>query len=734
VTPAGVISTIAGNGTAGSSGDGAPATAATIGFPDSLAVDGAGNVYMVNANQAKVRRVNAAGIIDTALGTGSSGFNGDGNAPAATRLSEPSGLAVDSAGNLYVADVRNQRVRKMTTAGVVSTIAGSGVSGYSGDGGNGAGAKVASPSRVAADAAGNVYIMEHRRIRKVTAAGVISTFAGSNDGALIGDGGPVENAFFEGPAKLAVDAAGNIYIADQGNCRVRKVSTGGIVSTVAGTGVPGYSGDGGSATNADLHCPVSVAVDNSGNVYFGDVYNARVRKITPGGTISTYAGGGTGGYSPANQSGIPAVGAVMLGTYGLAADTTGNLYVANGMRLRKVTAGGIISDVAGFIGQSITDIDAVALDSAGNIYTTGGANGYQVLKSTAGGTPAVIAGNGQQSYSGDSGPATAAGMRPEDLAVDATGNVYISDSSGGRVRVVSTDGKVNTIAGGGSSNDDGGPALSASGIAGMGIARHSDGKIYFFTEMAVGSFLRRLEQGQIFRTGLLNAASFRYTPVSPGELITIFPMPGVGIGPAALVGLQLDAGGNVANTLGDTRLYFDDVPAPMIYTLASQVSAVVPYGVAGKTSTKVQLEYKGVKTNVITLPVAATSPALFTLNSSGTGPAAALNQDYSVNSSANPAEKGSVVILYGTGEGQTAPPGVDGKPAMDVYPAPLAGVVVRIGTQLAQVEYAGAAPYFVAGVIQINVRVPANAASGNQQVAVAIGGVSSPFGVTIAVK
>jgi uncharacterized protein (TIGR03437 family) len=734
VTPAGVIRTLAGTGTYGSSGDGAPATAATIGNVGSLAVDGAGNVYLVDTNQEKVRRVNAAGIIDTVLGTGTGGFNGDGNPPKSTRLNMPRGLAVDGAGSLYVTEQNGQRIRKLTAAGVVSTIAGTGISGYSGDGGNGAGAKVANPRRVAADAFGNVYGMEHRRIRKIAANGVISTFAGSNSGAPIGDGGPVENAFFEGPEKLAVDAAGNIYVADRMNYRVRKISTDGIVSTVAGTGVPGYSGDGGPATSADLDYPVSVTVDSIGNVYFGDRYNARVRKVTPGGTISTYAGSGPGGYSTANQSGIPAVAAVMLGMHDLATDAAGNLYIADGLRLRKVTAGGIISDVAGFVGQSLTDIRAVAVDGAGNICATGGTTGYQILKSTASGAPVIIAGNGQQSYSGDGGAATAAGMIPMGVAMDGAGNVYISDSSSGRVRVVSTDGKVNTIAGGGSTSGDGGPALSASGIAGMGIARHAAGKIYFFTEMVSGSFLRKLEQGQIFRTGILNAASFRYGPVSPGELVTVFPMPGVGIGPAALVGLQLDASGIVANALGGTRVYFDDVPSPMIYTLASQVSAVVPYAVAGKTSTRVQVEYNGVKSNVVNLPVGATSPAFFTLNSSGTGAAAALNQDYTVNTSANAAEKDSVVILYGTGEGQTAPAGVDGKPALGVYPAPLAGVAARIGGQLAQVEYAGAAPYFVAGVFQLNLRIPANVASGNQQVVVAIGGVASPGPVTIAVK
>ncbi|MCL5743712.1 MAG: immune inhibitor A, partial [Acidobacteria bacterium] len=229
-----------------------------------------------------------------------------------------------------------------------------------------------------------------------------------------------------------------------------------------------------------------------------------------------------------------------------------------------------------------------------------------------------------------------------------------------------------------------------------------------------------------------HGATFRVGGVSPGLIVTFF---GSDIGPPALAGLELTPAGMVSTNLGGTRVLFDNVPAPLIYTYATQVSAVVPYSVAGKAVTEVRIEYKGKLTKPLVLPVTLSAPGLFTANSSGAGQGAILNQNYSVNSSSNPAEIGSVVILYATGEGQTTPAGVDGKPAMQVYPAPNLPVSVTIGGKQADVLYAGAAPYFVAGVLQINAKIPEGITAGNAvPVMVKIGDEESPPGVTLAVR
>jgi immune inhibitor A len=229
-----------------------------------------------------------------------------------------------------------------------------------------------------------------------------------------------------------------------------------------------------------------------------------------------------------------------------------------------------------------------------------------------------------------------------------------------------------------------------------------------------------------------SAATFLANAVSPGQLVTFF---GSSIGPATLVSLQLTAGGLVSTTLGGTRVLFDGVAAPLIYSYATQVSAVVPYAVKSKTYTEVQIEYQGRLTKKLVLPVAPSMPGLFTLDSSGRGPAAALNQDGKLNSASNPAAVNSSVVFWGTGEGETTPAGVDGLPATASYPKPVLKVSATVGGITATVDYLGAAPYFVAGVFQLNVKIPAGVTPGNAvPVVVKVGDVESPAVVTIAVK
>jgi uncharacterized protein (TIGR03437 family) len=255
--------------------------------------------------------------------------------------------------------------------------------------------------------------------------------------------------------------------------------------------------------------------------------------------------------------------------------------------------------------------------------------------------------------------------------------------------------------------------------------------------LSIGGQTFTLTQGPaeviISSARVVNAASLAAGPVAPGEILTLF---GSGIGPAVPATLQLTADGRfLTTTLAETQVLFDDVPAPLTYVSDTQVNAIAPYALAGKSTTQLQVEYQGVRSKPVTLKVAEAAPALFTQNASGSGPGAILNQDYQLNSAANPALKGSVVMLFATGEGQTNPPGVDGQVAADVLPKPRLPVTVLLGGVNAQVLYAGAAPGLVAGLVQVNVRVPTNVTSGNAvPVLLRVGNFESPAQVTMAVK
>jgi uncharacterized protein (TIGR03437 family) len=245
-------------------------------------------------------------------------------------------------------------------------------------------------------------------------------------------------------------------------------------------------------------------------------------------------------------------------------------------------------------------------------------------------------------------------------------------------------------------------------------------------------FLDPASVPQISVAGVANAASFLAGPVAPGELVTFF---GLRIGSDTLTRARLDAAGRVASTLGDTRILFDDVPSPLIYVSTNQTSAVVPYAVAGKKTTQIRLEYKGIRSNAIEVSVAPTAPGIFTIAGSGAGQGAILNQDWSVNGPNRPAAPRSVVMIYATGEGQTTPAGVDGRLAQGTLPKPVAQVSVRIGEVQAKVLYAGAAPGNVAGVLQVNVEIPENGPSGSAvPVKLVIGDAASQSGVTLAIQ
>ena len=293
------ISTVAGTGVPGDSGDSGPATSAQVNQPAGVAVDIAGNFYIADFAAHRVRKVDTSGTITTVAGTGIAGFSGDGAAATAARIASPADVLVDAAGNLYIADYDNHRVRKVDTAGTITTFAGKNASGNSGDGGLATAARMANPVGLAADAAGNVYIADYTNanVRKVNTAGIISTVAGTGTEGYTGDGGPATAATLKNPGDIAVSASGDLLIADSGNSVVRKVNTVGTISTVAGTGVPGYSGDAGSATAAQLSFPVGIAADLSGGYFIADFSNHVIRKVDALGVITTVAGTGIAGYS-----------------------------------------------------------------------------------------------------------------------------------------------------------------------------------------------------------------------------------------------------------------------------------------------------------------------------------------------------------------------------------------------------------------------------------------------------
>ena len=332
------INTAAGTGARGYSGDGGPATSAQLNQPDGVAVDAAGNLYIADTNNNRIRKVAPGGTISTVAGTGTSGYSGDGGPATSAQLHYPSGVAVDSSGNLYIADSYNYRIRKVAPGGTISTLAGTGTQGYSGDGGPATSAKLDYPYGVAVDSSGNLYIADMRnyRVRKVAPGGTISTVAGTGTSGYSGDGGPATSAKLSYTSGVAVDSSGNLYIADEGNNRIRKVAPGGTISTVAGTGTSGYSGEGGPATSAQLNTPYGVAVDAAGNLYIADTNNKRIREVAPGGTIWTVAGDGHSTYS---GDGGPAISASLYNPTGAAVDATGRVYVADSQndRIRILT-------------------------------------------------------------------------------------------------------------------------------------------------------------------------------------------------------------------------------------------------------------------------------------------------------------------------------------------------------------------------------------------------------------
>ena len=485
MTPGGVVTTVAGlAGTPGSNEGIGPD--ARFNNPSGVAVDASGNIFVADSGNHTIRMVTPSRVVVTIAGTALNSGSNDGTRNGA-KFNFPTGVALDGSGNIYVADQNNNTIRKVTPAGVVTTLAGSASSGPGSSDGTGSAAQFDSPTGVAVDSAGNVYVADtdNQTIRKVTATGVVTTLAGQV-GNFGSSDGPGSAAQFSFPYGVAVDSSGFVYVTDQYNYTIRKVTPSGLVSTLAGkVGVQGSSDGPGSAARFDQ--PFGVAVDGSGNVFVADSANYTIRKVTSGGVASTLAGlapnpGSSNGTGSAAQFSWP---------YGVAVDSSGNVYVADTTNntLRKVTPAGVVSTLAGLAGNAGSSDGTgstarfytptgVAVDGSGNIYVVDQGN-HTLRKVTPAGVVTTLAGLAGSSGSSDGTGSAARFNNPTGVAVDGSGNLYIADTNNSTIRKVTSGGVVSTFAGlAGSSGAIDGTSTVARFNFPNGVAVDHNGVVY----------------------------------------------------------------------------------------------------------------------------------------------------------------------------------------------------------------------------------------------------------------
>ncbi len=571
-------------------------------------------------------------ITSTIAGTiGTSGYSGDNGPAFGAQLSNPLCIAVDSKGSSYVADSKNFVIRKITAAtGVITTVAGNNTEGYSGDGGPATSAQLSTVQGLAVDSSGNLYISDtgNARVRVVNTSGIISTYAGNGTRGDSGDHGPAVNAQIYMPAGLTLDFAGNLYIADFGNGTVRKVSPSGVITTAAGVDFIGFAvfpGDGGRATSATLGLPYSVAVDESSNLYIGDLGSSSVRKVTPSGFISTF---------------VP-----QASTASMAVDPAGNLYYAD---YRAST----------------------------------------ILKTYPTGYQATIAGDYASGYLPDGAPGIASRFNhPYALALDSSSNIYVADYSNNAVRLLTLQAPATVVAASGASN-------------------------------------------QAFTQGTNNISNVPL-PVAPGEFVTLF---GLAIGPPAGAQATPDANGLIETQLAGTMVTFNGIPAPIYSTGYTEIVAIVPYAVSGMASASVVVTDQGNTVATGTVPLAATAPQIFNPLSIGFTGGTVLNSDGTPNSTSNAAAESSSITIFVTGEGLTAPRGVDGLVAAGpTFPIPVAPVSVTIGGLAATLSTYGGVLNQPAGIMQIVATIPSGVTTSSAvPVVVTIGsGISLPVSIAV---
>lgn len=502
----GGLVTVAGTGNAGAAGDGGPAIDAELASPLGVAVDMQGRVLVADTLNSRVRRVELDETIVTVAGS-SFGFGGDGGQATAAMLASPTAVAVDPQGRIVIADLLNHRIRRVAVDGSIATVAGTGAQGYSGDGGPAASAMLALPLGVATDAQGAILVADrsNQRVRRIDAAGTIATVAGSGTFGFGGDGRAATSAVLSNPFAVAVDDLDRVYIADTGHSSVRRIELDGTITTIAGTGIAGFSGDGGPATSAQLDNPGGIAVWN-GDVYIADTFNHRVRRVDATGTITTVAGTGLFGFS---GDGGAATAARLANPNGLTVDSQGRLLVADtyNHRIRRV-AGGIITTVAGTGTAGYGGDGGPATDAALSFpYNVGTGDGDRILisdtanhriRAVVDGTISTIAGTSSSGVGADGIPATSSALHtPHQLTTDSQDRVVFIEARSYRVRRIESDGTISTLVGSPTEGDygDAGPISAARLGSSNGVTIDSQDRIVIADTNS--SRIRRTEAGVI---------------------------------------------------------------------------------------------------------------------------------------------------------------------------------------------------------------------------------------------
>jgi uncharacterized protein (TIGR03437 family) len=784
--PDGTIETIAGGAITGFSGDGGPASAALIDFPEFPAYDASGNLYFLDAANNRIRRIDTTGVITTIAGDGQLFVAGQDMEGPATARSLPiiafSGMGVDGTGNVYLSD-NSGLIRRVTPAGNLEVLA-----------------QVNSQQFMAVDPTGNVYVFQSPDLLRISPNGAITHFVTlpspngpgpsspsvsglatdpkgnvyvsgvvngllsySPDGSsktiavptgfampmaidaqgniafetyapntaiqeftaqstllksLFGanpqrapDGTPLREAWFLSPRSIAFSRTGDLYIAESGACLIRKISAAGVLSTFAGTGICGNSAPSGNAKAANLVAPSYVAVDSQNRVW---VYDS---------SLNLYSIGQDGSLSGIIKS---PVGSEGMQSGGLAVDSKDMVYVLSADTIKRRLANGTFQEIVkpptvpGVPPPgTVSELTALGVDPSGNVYFQGDSN-YNVVNYMV----------------NDDGTFAQKSLNPvpqiaTSLAVDASGNIWQADFSEIDISGKNGLGRFGNFRS--AYNGDGGFALSAGFTAVSSMAFSPDGDLYFLDSSRIRRFTGSgpASPPAISQNGIVNAASYIGGAAAIGEVVAIF---GSNFGASSL---QVNSAVNnsIPFELGRTRVLFNNLPAAITALTPDQINVFVPYSLGNGTSANVVVQVDDVLSAPVTLALAQTAPGVFTLDDSGEGQGLILNQDGSINTSANPAPRGSTISLFGTGEGAVMAQLYDGSLVISTpFSTPVNPVSVTIGGQPAADLHASDAPSLPSGVFEITATVPTNITPGPAIVLVTVGSKTTTQQVTVAVK